>query len=302
MARFLYNQRPSKHVQRRMVIDACRKLRWFAPLPDYEFVGFGAYEFVDFELCRRELGVLRMHSIEANTNAQDRYKFNRPFASIDLHFDRATNVLPDLLDDPVLRIVWLDYTQGLDREVLQDIGTCARRLQPGSALIVTTAARPDRPMKARRAGLVAAVGPERVDVDMTDQAIGRRLPEFQARILRAETRKQLKRRSDGCVFKQLFNIRYRDDQPMHTWGGLILHPSTQAAYASAHFGELTQVSDGDVVVDATVEPLTMRETLHLNRQLPLPAGAKLQGDGIPAAALDAYRRLYPWYPSVPVPM
>ncbi len=126
MARFLYAQRPSKHIQRRMVVDAFRKLRAFAPLPEYEYVGFGAYEFVDFELCRRELGIVSMHSIEVNSHQQDRYLFNRPFSDIELHFDRASNVLPDLLEDPVLRIIWLDYTSGIDQEVLQDLGLSFR--------------------------------------------------------------------------------------------------------------------------------------------------------------------------------
>ena len=162
MPKFLYAHRPSKHVQRRVVIDACRKLRAFSPLAEYQYIGFGAYEFVDFDLCRRELGVIEMHSIEMDTNGRERYLFNRPFADIEVHFNRASNVLPDLLDDPALRIVWLDYTSGLNREVLQDIGICTRKLVAGSVLIVTVAARPARPAAERRASLIDAVGSDRV--------------------------------------------------------------------------------------------------------------------------------------------
>jgi len=302
MARFLYAQRPSKHIQRRMVIDTCRKLRVFAPLPEYQYVGFGAYEFVDFELCRRELGIVSMHSIELNSHQQDRYSFNRPFSDIKIHFDRASNVLPDLLEDPLLRIVWLDYTSGIDQEVLQDLGTCIRKLIPGSVVVITVSARPATPANERRAALVRAVGVERVDPDITDQSLAHGLPTAQAGIFATEVAAQLSRRSDGSAFEQLFNIRYRDDQPMHTWGGVVVSPAARSAFEAAHFEELAQVSRDGALVTATVEPLTTREVLHLNQQLPVAEGIPLSGQGIPDNALTAYERLYRWYPSVPAAM
>jgi hypothetical protein len=302
MARFLYAQRPSKHIQRRMVVDACRKLRAFAPLTEYEYVGFGAYEFVDFELCRRDLGIVSMHSIELDTNAQDRFTFNRPFAEIQIHFDRASNVLPDLLDGPQLRIVWLDYTTGISQEVLQDIGTCVRKLSGGSVLIVTVAARPAKPASERRTALISAVGAERVGPEVTNDSLAQGLPSAQAAIFIAEVHEQLTRRTDGAQFEQLFNIRYRDDQPMHTWGGLLVTPGMRTAFESARFDELEQVSRSTAIIDTTVEPLTTREVIHLNRQLPSGAGQQISGDGIPGHALAAYERLYRWYPSVPAAM
>ena len=302
MARFLYAQRPSKHIQRRMVIDACRKLRAFAPLIDYEYIGFGAYEFIDFELCRRELGIVSMHSIEVDSMRQDRYTFNRPFAEIEIHFDRASNVLPDLLDEARLRIVWLDYTAGVSQEVLQDLGTCIRKLTPGSVLVITVAARPAKPAGQRRAALVEAVGAQRVSAHVTDESLAHGLPGTQAEIFSTEADEQTSRRSDGATFQQLFNIRYRDDQQMHTWGGLLLGPGMHAAFDSARFDELEQVRCSTNPLDVIVEPLTTREVLYLNRQLPVTGGAELLGDGIPPEALSAYERLYRWYPSVPTAM
>jgi hypothetical protein len=302
MARFLYGSRPSKHVQRRMVVDACRRLRAFAPLAEYEYLGFGAFEFVDFELVRRELGIVRMQSIEEDTNGQARYLFNRPFAEIRMHFSRASDVLPDLLDEPVLRIVWLDYTGLLEHEVLQDVGTCIRKLVPGSVLIVTVAARPATPASSRRDRLVEAVGAERVSGDITNESLALGFAATQRDILVAEADVQATRRTDGAVLRQLFNIRYRDDNPMQTWGGVLLSPGMSAALDLANFAEMEQVSLDEMAVDATVEPLTTREVLHLNRQIPTAPGAALVGEGIPPAALIAYERLYRWYPAVPAPM
>lgn len=302
MARFLYSQRPSKHIQRKMVVDACRRLRAFAPLNHYEFIGFGAYEFVDFELVRRELGVCDMHSIELNWKDQDRYLFNRPFEGIEIHFDRASNVLPDLLDKPRLRIVWLDYTTNLNAEVLQDLGVCFRKLTPGSVVLVSVAARPSSPASTRRSSLVDAVGLERVSPEHTNEWLGKNFATAQRSILMEHVTTETERRDDGARFQQLFNVGYRDDQPMQTWGGLIVSPSMAHALGAAHFEELEQVSADERFVNTTVEPLTTREVLHLNRQLPLASDAKLIADGIPDKALDAYARLYRWYPAVPAAM
>ncbi len=100
---------------------------------------------------------------------------------------------------------------------------------------------------------------------------------------------------------QLFDIRYEDSMPMQTWGGLVTGPALAASIAAADFGGLEQTSlAGDLPVDATVPPLTNREVLNLNLQLPT-AGA-LDAADVPEDDLDAYRRLYRWYPPVPAPM
>jgi hypothetical protein len=304
MGRFLWAQRPSKHVQRRMVVDACRRLRSFAPLDQYRYVGFGAYEFVDFELFRRELGIVEMHSIEGGEGEEEgRFTFNRPFGEVSVHFGRASDLLPDILDDAVLRIVWLDYLSSLSAEVLQDVGTCGRMMIPGSVLIVTINARPPQPKGERRRKLIEAVGPERVAPEMIDENLDP--PGFaraQREILAQEVRSWMSRRDDGSSFRQLFNIRYDDGTPMLTWGGLIVAPGMHAALENACFHELEQTSDGEHMVDATVHPLTTREVLHLNSQLPTRDATGLSGQGIPEEALQSYERLYRWYPTVPAPM
>ena len=50
-----YIARPAKSIQRLMIIETLRRLRAFAPLSEYEYVGFGAHEFVDFELASEKL-------------------------------------------------------------------------------------------------------------------------------------------------------------------------------------------------------------------------------------------------------
>ena len=285
MAKFLYAHRPSKHVQRKMIVDACRRLDRIAPLGTYRFVGFGAYEFVDFELFRRELGVVVMDSIELDTARQKRYLFNRPFDHIEVHFDRASNVLPDLLDDSGRRIVWLDYLGGVDHEVLSDVGTCVRKLAPGSILVITVGARPRGPFAERRANLAADVGEARVPAHATDAYLGPHFADVQRDIVAASIPEQLRYRDDAAAFTQLFDIRYTDSTPMQTWGGLLAvdgDPSAAAVIAECDALEQTSLP-GQPPVRATVPPLTTREVLYLNRQL--PSQGVLQGEDIPDAEL-----------------
>lgn len=303
MADFLYAHRPSKHVQRRMIVDACRRLDRIAPLEAYRFVGFGAYEYVDFELVRRELGIVGMDSIEADVKHQARYEFNRPFHGIELHFARASDVLPDLLDAAVRRIVWLDYLEGVDREVLTDLGTCVRKLAPGSVMLITVRARPEGVFDERRDRLVAAVGSDRVPDDVDNARLGKGTGDVQRGILASAVPQSLRRRDDDATFTQLFDIRYKDGVPMQTWGGLLSVPEQAEAVAAADFGALEQVSlASEPAVGATVPPLTTREVLYLNQRLPCGEGGRLTGEDIPEEQLDAYERLYRWYPPVPAAM
>lgn len=302
MARFTYAFRPAKHIVRRMIVDTCRRLRSFAPLSEYQYVGFGGYEFVDFELVHRELGVPHLISIESDTNSADRYMFNRPFGDIEMHLDRASIVLPELLDDKRLRIVWLDYTSRLNLEVLADLQTAARRLLAGSILIATVNARPASPASARRDEFVADVGEEKVPGDTTDASLAKwGLADAQRRIVVQELPDALRRRDDGAAFEQLFYFCYSDDAPMLTWGGVIVHPGQRASFDQAAFHELEQTRAGADPLHVSVPPLTAKEVVHLNEQLPGDP-ATLTAAGIPDPDKEAYGRLYRWYPPVPTPI
>jgi hypothetical protein len=58
--------RPAKHILRLMTVDVMRRLSAFRPLHEYRYVGLGGYEFVDFDLVRRALGI---HSKAATRSA-----------------------------------------------------------------------------------------------------------------------------------------------------------------------------------------------------------------------------------------
>jgi hypothetical protein len=301
MTQFQYAVRPAKYILRRMIVDACRRMGGPAPLRDYEYVGFGGFEFVDFDLVHRELGIRRMVSIEYDSSAADRYLFNRPFSEIDVRFDRASAVLPDLLDDVRPRIVWLDYESRLNHEVLQDVATCLRRLRTGSALVVTVNAHPPTPRTERRMSLVEEVGEERIPPGIDDAALAKwGLANVQYRILTAEVPIWLGRRMETAEFLQLFHFRYQDGARMLAWGGVLV-TADEAEQWRAAFAGLEQTRSTEEALAIEVPALTAKEAIHLNEQLPAQA-AQLDAGGIPDADWRAYAQLYRWYPPVPTPI
>lgn len=303
MARPSYAVRPAKHIQRRMAIDALRRLRAFSPLSDYEYVGFGGLEFVDFELLHRELDVRRMVSIEKDFKRAERYRFNAPFAGIQLRFDRASAVLPTLLDEPRLRIVWLDYECRLNLEVLQDVNTALRKLLAGSVLLVSVNAQGPQAIADRIDTLSKEVEPDRVPTWATDASLARwGWAQSSYEILGAEAAGEVTRRADGASFEQLFHFRYADGARMLTWGGLVLAPANRPTYGGL-FDQLPQVRRADDSPYEIAPPvLTMREALNLNAQLPETAPHELEAPGISTAEMRSYADLYRWYPPVPAAM
>lgn len=300
-ARYSYAFRPRKQIQRLLIADACQRLRAIAPLEEYEYIGFGGFEFIDFDLFRRRLGIRRMVSYEHDT-AQDRYEFNRPFADIELKFGPASHHLP-FLDRASLRIVWLDYVQTLDSVTLQDASTAAARLAPGSLVIVTVNAMPARPATSRRAQLAHDVGEDRIPNGVDDATLAKwGLADVQRRILVGAIHDALMGRGDGAVFEQIFNFRYADGAQMLTIGGLIVTAGVRQGFDTARFDQLDQVSRDHASVLISAPALTAREALHLNRQLPLATGETLDCPGLDSDDMEGYERFYRWYPPIPAPI
>jgi hypothetical protein len=176
-----YRARPSKAIVRQMIVECCRRLRGMADLNQYQYIGFGGLEFLDFKLFHRTLGITRMISIE-NSGRTDRFDFNRPFGSIEMRYGQASTELP-LVDWDGLRIVWLDYEKTLIREVKRDCENVARWLKQGSVLIVTMNA--SAPFGERLEYLTGKLGTA-VPIETTEEDLeGWDSLKFSARYLRS---------------------------------------------------------------------------------------------------------------------
>jgi hypothetical protein len=293
-----YLSRPAKAIQRRMLIDACRRLGPFGGPSDYEYVGMGALEFIDFHLMRRGVGVVRMTSIEHDYVQRERYKFNRPYAEVDVLIGSVSERLKDV-DWSGLRIVWLDYERGLDDVVIGDVAQLAQRMQPGSVLVVTVNAEPARPMSARRSTLAEQVGEARVPPGTTDTSLARwGWADAQRTVLADALAEDLAARPDGAWLHQLFDFRYADDARMQTFGGIVLISAIARTLELCRFDDLEFVrTAGEDPVVIEVPDLTSKERHHLDRQLPVAESATPTLPGLDSAYAEQYARYYRWYPS-----
>jgi len=292
--------RPAKQIQRLMAIDTMRRLSVFRPLPEYRYIGLGGFEFIDFDLVKRSLGIRSMVSIE-ETNHPKRSEFNCPSPDIEVFFGHTNVVLPSVpLDEP--SIIWMDYCCPVRHDVLQDVLLLGERMLPGSMLLVTANAAV-APEGERISTLEDRVTRDRIPLDVSEEKHldGFRTAAVQRRILLSEIRKGLTQREDGTRFEQIMNVRYNDTTPMQTIAGVFVDASTNAQFAETEFRSLDQVRTTEEALKVKVPVLTAREVLDLEKRMkrgePFPSF-----DWLKPRERDSFGELHRWYPPVPAPM
>lgn len=288
-----YEFRPAKAAQRRMVVDACRRLTAIASLDKYQYVGFGGLEFIDFVEFHRGLGIPRMTSIEWDTNLQNRVEFNKPYNSIRLLMGEARDQLPQV-DWTTLSIAWLDYTDELTTDILRDVDYVVRSSIPGSVLVVTVnAASTGVPLSKRLDKLRSNLG-DLVD-DTVEQAdlTGWGPARLQRRILQA-TAHSAGRDAHGMPFSQLFNFEYADDAKMLTWGGIVTSPALERPIEDCRFDDLSFVRRDAASFEIKVPVFTEREIAYLETELVGSSGSLPKIEGVEPSDIEAFARVYRW--------
>jgi hypothetical protein len=293
-----YAFRPAKRIQRLMFCDALRTLRVLRPMEEYQYIGFGHWQFVDFELMRREVGVRRMYSIERNTNDRARFEENMPFEEISLLFDTAFACLQgDEIDLSQPTIAWLDYTCPLDGSVLQDLRLLTERMPVGSVVAATLNCHPGR----EEGRLEALERKLEVPGDIVEDDLDRDgLPKVQRRVLVEQLEATAQQRGDGARIEQFMFLRYADGAPMAFWAGLVADESRPVAATLSTLRRHEQFRDGEDFLDISVPHLSTREVIALNKDI--REGSAPSVAGVSKEQCEAYGRLHRWYPPVPLPL
>src|SRR5436309_1844538 len=229
-----YSIRPAKAIVRKMIVETVRKLSPFGSLKDYRYVGFGSTYFGDFLAFHRAFGMHNMISIEREVGDAPRFEFNRPFGCIKIHLGPSTSVLPSL-DWTPRTVLWLDYDDSLDGQVLADIEYYCSRCPRGSALIITLNARPlvTGEQIGRQEALAAIdafsqkITRDKVPVGLRDtDLLGWKTADVYHKIIRSQIQQTLDARNGGIdpgskmLYNQLFNFRYADGVKMLATGGV----------------------------------------------------------------------------------
>ena len=289
-----YEFRPAKAAQRRMVVDACRRLTFISALDQYQYVGFGGLEFIDFVEFHRGLGIPQMTSIERDTNMQHRLEFNKPYNSIRLLMGEARDQLPQV-DWMKLSITWLDYTDVLTKDILRDVDYVVRSSLPGSMVLVTVnGAATGVPLPKRLENLRENLG-ERVDDRVTDKDMPGWGPVEVQRSILQETAHTVGREAHGLPFRQLFNFHYADDAKMLTWGGVVTSNSLDRSIDTCRFDDLHFIRTGGEAFEISVPVLTEREIAYLETELVGAAtGCMPKIKGVESKDIQAFAQVYRW--------
>lgn len=298
-----YSLRPAKGIERKMIVEACSRLRSFYSLQGYRYIGFGSPYFRDFSLLHRSLGITDMVCIEQETDDARRFEFNRPFSCISLKFGISTEVLPELEWQERPTILWLDYDGKLDEDVLSDIAFVASNLASRSFLIVSIRASAGdfgNSPEERRDSLNGVIGDKLpTDVELTEFS-DQWFPRLLWRIINAEIQRFISDRSAALTgstkfrYSQALHFTYRDGARMLTTGGVIFQEGERVSLNQMDFNSLPFYRSGREAYNLRVPKLTLKELRALDEQLPsvdptLP--------GVPMRDIDAYVSTYRYFPA-----
>lgn len=297
-----YSVRPAKAIERRMMVDIVRRLDRTAALVYYRYVGFGSLYFSDFSLFHKVLGIRELISIEREVDDELRFRFNLPYAPIELRFGDAADVLPSLSWDE-RSIVWLDYDGRLKLDKLDDLAFLVRNVAPGSVVAVTVNVQPTDKVEGRLARACSTLD-TLVPLKYNDENLGGwGCADLAWDVISERIRTALDERNTGksqsakVGYKQLFHFRYRDGARMLTTGGMFYDSPMEAHVGLCAFEDFHFCKNGAEAFEIVIPRLTLREMRLLDSLL--PSGEYAQGAvdvGVPADDARNYSDLYRYFP------
>ncbi|MBS42148.1 MAG: hypothetical protein CMH83_02995 [Nocardioides sp.] len=296
-----YSLRPAKAIERKMMVELLRRLDRSASLAHYRYVGFGSPYFADFALLHRSLGIREMVSIEHEIDDEARFRFNAPFASIDLKFGESGEVLAEL-SWTQRSIVWLDYDGRLDAAKLEDLDYLMRNVPSGSVVVLSVNAHPHTDIEKRLQRARADLDSALPRTASNESLGGWGTAEMYREVVNEQIQISLGERNAGqpaaaqFAYRQLFNFQYSDGARMLTLGGLVHDAGQQAHFNGCGFDEFDFFRDADDAYTIEVPKLTLKEMRHLDAQLPGDTFADLEEVGIPVADAATYAELYRFFP------
>lgn len=104
-----YHLRPNKYIDRNLFIHVLNCLSNPLNLHDYQYVGFGSFQFDDFKMIHHYLGISDMLSLESDPAICKRAEFNKPLKCIKVENTTSSDYVASVELDKN-SIFWFDYT------------------------------------------------------------------------------------------------------------------------------------------------------------------------------------------------
>lgn len=139
----VYHLRPNKAVDRNLFVESLLKLEKVYDLSQYRYIGFGSYEFDDFKLMYKSLGLIDLHSIEMDTDIFKRQQFNKPYPFVRLFNKTCGEYIDEDFDETKPTIIWLDFSEANKKhDQCKDIANICGKIKKGDILRITLNANP----------------------------------------------------------------------------------------------------------------------------------------------------------------
>ena len=268
--KFNYLLRPSKQVERKLIVETMHRLSCLGyDASNYTYLGLGSVYYADFIVFHKYLYIDRMICAESE-KIPKRMEFNRPYDFITLEMKSVAEVIPEL-DRTMPHLVWLDYDYPLNESILGDTAGLMHVLTAGSVLIVTVDAEPRIPASLQEEGLSED---ELINnyIEYMEEQFGKyysgkvvraiftynSLPEFYAQVLNNQLRENVAKRKDVDML-QLLNFKYSDGAQMLTLGVLIDSKEQLDKVKGSDVSNLDFICSGNNPIVVSVPPLTVRE-------------------------------------------
>ncbi len=294
--------RPAKNIERKMIVEACARLRSFGNLAEFRYIGLGSTFFSDFTLMHRGLHIENMISIERDTAIAERFEFNKPYDCIQMGWGDSDSVLPSLPWRDIPTIIWMDYDGALSSSILGDVNHIVAHISPGSFVIITVNANAaklgsepsDRQVQLERA-VSGKVPPGLEPIDFAANTYHRVVK----RILYNEVARSIADRNGARTrnkyrFEPVLLFSYKDGASMLTIGGVLCQQSQIPLFESCRFQELEFFRAGDEPFRIETPVITLKERRKLDAGLPLgtPACPGLSSDDA-----KKYAAIYRYFPT-----
>lgn len=108
-----YHLRPNKYIDRCLFVNVLNCLSKPYSLHEYQYIGFGSFQFDDFKLIHTYLGISKMISLESDPLICSRAEFNKPLKCITIKNTDSTDFISKSELDQN-SIFWFDYTSPKD--------------------------------------------------------------------------------------------------------------------------------------------------------------------------------------------
>jgi len=300
-----YDLRPAKQVERRMLIDAFQLLTSAGfKIHNYQYTGFGSIHFVDFILFHKFLGIKKMVSIEYDYDIKKRVQFNRPYKMVNIEMAAAEEVIVRLAKD-TKHILWLDYDEKINEDMLTDIALSATTLSKGSVVLVTMDANPpgkesddDYGPKMWKDYYFSVAESYLGDYSNTEDFVESNLTEINTQIFSNVMRNSISSRK-GLEFFPFLNFSYADGHRMVTCGGMICS-STQKEMikkCSLKEREYTRFDFIKPSFEIRVPKITRKERLYLESNMPCLKSWRPEKFEFSKDDILAYRDIYRYFPA-----